>query len=142
MVSFEKNVLIDSSPETVFAYVSDPSKMPEWISSVVEVRDIIGTGEGQQYDWTFQAVGLLLRGQSTVVESVLNELAVHQSIGSVSSVTTLLVEPRERGTSLTFKAEYRIPIPVLGRLAEHLIEKRDSRLFDLALANVKEMMER
>jgi hypothetical protein len=107
----------------------------------MEVRDVIGTGEGQQYGWTYKYVGLLLTGQSTVVEYVPNELSVHQTIGTINSVWTFRVEPHEDVTTLTLDVEYEIPIPVLGKLAEHLVVRRDARSLEVALANVKEFLE-
>ena len=60
--------------------------MAEWLTKMVEVRDIVGTGEGQQYEWTYKYAGLLLRGQSVVVQHVPNRLAVSQSIGMIGSM--------------------------------------------------------
>jgi hypothetical protein len=37
--------------------------------------------------------------------------------------------------------EYTIPIPVLGKIAEKIMLKRNEREADLAMANVKEKME-
>ena len=42
----------------------------------------------------------------------------------------------------TIEVEYTIPVPVLGKLAEHLIVKRDARTLEMALTNVQETLER
>jgi len=135
------NVVIAAPVAKVFEYVADPATMVEWLSSMMEIRDLIGTGAGQQYGWTYKYVGLLLNGQSTVVEHVPNELAVHQTIGTINSVWTFKFEPHDEGTSLTLEVEYSIPIPVLGKLAERLVLRRDKRTLDFALTNVKELLE-
>jgi uncharacterized membrane protein len=141
-MKFLKNsVVINAPTDRVLTYVNDPTTMVDWVPTMMEIRDVIGTGEGQQYGWTYKYVGLLLRGQSTVVEYVPNELSVHQTIGTINSVWTFRVEPHEDGTTLTLDIEYTIPIPVLGKLAEHLVVKRDARALELALANVKELLE-
>ena len=44
-------------------------------------------------------------------------------------------------TSTTFKVEYTVPIPVLGKLAEAVIVKMNDREGDLILANLKARME-
>jgi uncharacterized membrane protein len=141
MVSLTKSVVVNAPPDKVFAYVTEPTKMAEWLVSMVEARDVIGSGEGQQYEWTYKMLGLQLRGQSTVVEHVPNELSVHQSIGSIDSNWSLGVEPNEAGTTFTVEVEYHIPIPVLGRMAERFLVKRDARDLEQSLANVKEMLE-
>ena len=140
MVSLKRSVVISAPADKVFAYVNEPTTMPEWLPSMVDIRDVIGSGAGQQYGWTYQYVGLPLRGQTTVVEHVPNERSVHQSIGTIDSVWTFSVEPHEEDTRLTIEIEYDIPIPVLGKLAEPFVVKRDTRTLESALTNVKEML--
>jgi len=133
--------VIHAAPERVFAYVTEPSLLPEWLPSMVEVRNVVGTGAGQQYEWTYKMAGLLLRGQSTMVEYVPNQCAVHQSIGTIGSDWTLTVEPHEERAVLHIEVEYSVPVPVLGKLAERLAVSRDARDFALAFDNVKETLE-
>ena len=139
MVVLKKSVVIRAPADEVFAYASEPRTFAEWLPNFVEARDVVGTGAGQQYGWTYKYVGLLLRGQCTVVEYVPNELAVHQSIGTISSVWTIRVEPHEVGTTLTIEVEYTIPIPVLGKVAEQFTVRRDARTLEWALTNIEEM---
>lgn len=141
-MKFVKNhAVIEARSDRVLAYVNDPTMMVDWIPHMMEIRDVIGTGEGLQYGWTYKYVGLLLTGQSTVVEYVPNELCVHQTIGAINSVLTCRVEPHEEGTRLTIDVEYGIPIPVLRKLAEHLVVRRDARELKAMVANVKELLE-
>jgi hypothetical protein len=125
----------------VFAYVDDPMTLVEWLPSMIEIRNVIGTGAGQQQEWTYKMVGLLLRGQATVVEHVSHQSAVHQTIGMISSNFGYAVEPLEEGSVLTLEVEYSVPIPVLGKLAEHIVLRRNEREFQMALENVKETLE-
>ena len=140
MLFLKKSIVINAPAEKVFAYVTEPTTMPDWFPGGVEVRNVMGSGEGQQYEWTHKYVGILLRGQTTVVEHVPNKRSVHQSIGTISSVWTFSVEPHEEGTTLTIEVEYNIPIPVLGKLAEPFVVKRDTRTLESALANIEEML--
>ena len=141
VASLTESAVIAAPPSRVFAYVSDPMKMAEWIPSLVEIRDLIGEGEGQQFGWTYKYVGLLLNGQSTVVEFVQDECFVMQSIGTILSAWAIRIAPHPDGCTLTIDVEYAIPIPVLGKLAEHVVLKRDARTLDLTLANAKEIIE-
>ncbi|MGB5548651.1 MAG: SRPBCC family protein, partial [Polyangiales bacterium] len=118
-----------------------PGTLPDWLPSMFEVRNVIGTGAGQQYEWTYKMAGLLLRGQSTGIEHVPDERAVHQNIGMIGAIWGYTVEPHQEGTTLTIDVEYSIPIPVLGKLAEHIAIRRNKREFDMALTNVKETLE-
>ena len=141
MAFVRKEVVVDAPVERVFEYINEPSTLSEWLPSMVDVREVVGTGLGQQYEWTYKMAGLLLRGQSTIVELVPNERAVHQSIGTIGSVWTYTFEPHDGGTALTIEVEYTIPIPVLGKLAEKLALSRDARDLEVALINVKETLE-
>ena len=49
--------------------------------------------------------------------------------------------PTKKGRRLTLEVEYNVPIPVLGKLAEHIAARRNAREFELALTNVKETLE-
>ena len=85
MASWNDSILIHASPEDVFAYVDDPTELPTWLPSMIEVRNVIGTGLGQQYEYAYKMGGLVLRGQNTVIEHVPNELGLHQVIGMISA---------------------------------------------------------
>lgn len=141
MTVVRKEVVVDAPVERVFAYINEPTTLSEWLPSMVGVQGVIGSGLGQQYEWTYKMAGLLLRGQSTIVEMVPNERAVHQSIGTIGSIWTYTVEPHDGGTALTVEVEYTVPIPVLGKLAEKIAVRRDARDLEAALVNVKETLE-
>ncbi len=141
MASWKDSILIHASPNDVFAYVDDPTELPTWLPSMIEVRNVIGTGLGQQYEYTYKMGGLQLRGQNIVIEHVPNERGLHQVIGMISALWDYSVEPHPEGTLLNIEVEYSIPIPVLGRLAERLAIKQNAASFELALINVKDVME-
>ena len=141
MASYENSVLIQAPLGQVFKYVNEPRTFPDWVHGMVEVRNVIGTGEGQQYEWTFKMLGMQLRGQSIAVNYVQGDCAAYQSIGMIESIWTNIVEPHDRGTNLTIKVEYSIPAPVLGKLAERLTVRRNQRGLDATLLNAKEVLE-
>lgn len=141
MDSWKNSIVIHAPADAVFAYVDDPMRLAEWLPHIIEVRNVIGTGAGQQFEWTAKMAGLLLRGQSTVIEHVPNRCGVHQTIGMVSSTFGYAVEPRAEGAALTLEVEYSIPMPLIGRLAERVVLRRNTREFELALVNVKETLE-
>jgi len=141
LASYEGSIVIDAPVSEVFAYANAPSTMPDWMSALVEVRNVIGSGAGLQWEWTYKMAGVHVRGQSVIVDYILNECATHQGIGMLSVDWTTMVEPHDGGTKLTAKLEYTIPVPVLGRLAEHLTIRRNARELDASLLNLKETLE-
>lgn len=141
MIVVTDSIVVNAPRERVFAYVTDPATMAEWMPFVMEIEGIVGSGEGQQYEWTSKLVGILYHGEVVVVEHVPNELSVHQSIGAVHSTTTFRTETADEFTKLVLELAYEVPLPVLGKLAEHAIGRRGARALATALIDVKEILE-
>jgi uncharacterized membrane protein len=141
LASYEGSIFINAPVSEVFAYVNAPSTMPDWMTAMVEVRNVIGSGPGLQWEWTYKMAGVHVRGESVIVDYILDECATHQGIGMLSVDWTTMVAPQDAGTKLTVKLEYTIPVPVLGRLAEHLTIRRNARELDTSLTNLKEVLE-
>ena len=141
MASWKHSIEINAPADRVFAYLDEPMNLPDWMPGMVEVRNVIGTGAGQQYEWSYKMAGIVMRGQTTVIEYVVNDCAVHQNIGSISAIWGYCLEPSEQGTRVTIDVEYSIPIPVIGKLAERIVLRRNEREFHLAMENLKELLE-
>lgn len=141
MPSYENSIVINAPLSDVFTYVNEPKTFPDWVHGMIDVHNVIGTGEGQQYEWTFKMVGMQLHGQSVAVNYIQDECAAYQSIGMIESIWTNIVEPSDGGTKLTIKVEYSIPAPVLGKLAEALTLRRNERGLNATLINAKEVLE-
>jgi len=141
MPTINKSTNVNAPVEKVFAYVTDPTSLLEWMVSISEVTDVTGSGVGQRYHWKYKMMGIPLQGQTTFTEFVANERAVTESKGGVESTFTFTFAPHEGGTKLDLKTEYTIPIPVLGKLAEQLVLKRNEREASMWMENIKERME-
>ena len=141
MVKVERSITINSPVEKVFNYLADPMAQPEWIPSMMDVKDVSGSGVGQHFRWTYKMAGVLLKGETTVTEHIPNERRVTQSKGGVTSTWIINLETHDGGTMMELDIEYTIPIPVIGKLAEKIVLKRNEREADLAMANIKEKME-
>ena len=141
MVKVQRSITINAPVEQVFAYIEDPMNITEWLPSMMEVKDVAGSGVGQHYRWTYKMAGVRLEGDTTVKENIPNELRVVETKKGVVSTWSYTFEPREGGTKLNLDIEYTIPIPVLGKLADKLILRRNEREVDVVLANIKDKME-
>ena len=141
MITYDNSIVIKASVSEVFTYVNDLTTMADWLTGLVEVRNVIGAGEGQQCEWTFKLIGIPLCGQAVVVDCVENKRCTHQSIGMFSATWKQMVEPHEDGTKLIIEVEYTLPLSVLGKLAEPLTVRRMGRDLDSSLLNIKEALE-
>jgi len=141
MKKVERNITINAPVEQVFAYIEDPMNITEWLSSMMEVKDVAGSGVGQHYRWTYKMAGVRLEGETTVTENIPNKRRVAKTKRGVVSIWSYTFEPHEGGTKLNLDIEYTIPVPVLGKLAEKFVLRRNEREADLAMANIKDKME-
>ena len=141
MQRIERSIEIKGPVDRVYAYVANPDNLTEWMSSLVEVRNVSGTGAGQRFEWTYKMVGIPLDGETTVVEDAPNERRVTKSTGGIESQWTLTFAPIAEGTRLTLEVAYAIPLPVLGKLAERLVVGRNEREMELSLQNIKDRCE-
>jgi carbon monoxide dehydrogenase subunit G len=141
MPTINNSINISAPVEKVFAYLSDPRNSPEWLGSLSEVTDVTGSGVGQHYHWKYNMLGVPLRGETTVSEHVPNERRVTEGKGGVTSTWTFTFAPHEGGTKLDVELDYTIPVPVLGKLAEKLVLKRNQREAQMSMENIKERLE-
>ena len=141
MPTINNSIHINAPVEKVFAYMTEPTNLPEWMVSLLEVTGVTGSGVGLNYQWKYKMIGIPLQGQTMFTEFVASEGVVTESKGGVASTFTFTFAPHEGGTTLDLKVEYTIPIPVLGKLAERLVLKRNEREASMWLENVKERME-
>ena len=141
MAKVERSITIDAPVEKVFSYISNPNNELESIPSITDIRDVTGEGLGRKWGWTYKMVGFSLKGESEVIEYIPNQRLVHKSKGGIESTWTYTFNPENGGTRLNVVVEYKIPIPVLGKVGERMVLNRTEREADLAMTNTKESLE-
>lgn len=142
MAKLEKSITINAPVEKVFGFIDGAANLPEIWPSLIEVMDVKRLPKGGHSDrFVYKMAGIRLEGTSEDIEFVPNERIVTKTTGGADSIQTWLFEPEAGGTKVTFRAEYTVPIPVLGKLAEAVIVKMNEREGDLLLANLKARME-
>jgi uncharacterized membrane protein len=141
MAELKKSVFVDAPVEEVFGYLRDPMSNVEWLPSMEEIKEVRGEGVGARFRWVYRMAGIALEGESTATEFVPNERFTTQSSGGVESTWYWTFAPEGGGTRINVVIEYKVPIPVLGRLAEALVVKQNDRELDTAMANIKARVE-
>jgi uncharacterized membrane protein len=142
MARVEKSIMINAPVEKVFSYVEGPTNLPEIWPSMVEARDVEELeGGGYKFGWVYKMAGMRFEGTSETIEYVANQRTVTDNKGGIESKITWRYEPKDSGTKVTFDAEYTVPIPLLGKLAEAIIVKQNEREAETLLANLKDQME-
>jgi carbon monoxide dehydrogenase subunit G len=141
MAKIQKSIIINAPPEKVFAYLEDPMNVPEWLPGMIEARNITGSGVGQRFEWTYKMLGIQFKGETEVTEVIQNQRSVEKSKAGIESIWVYTYEPHEGGTKLSMDIDYKVPVPVLGKLAEKLVLKTNEREAELALENIKTIVE-
>ena len=141
MAKIHRSIEIKAPVREVYAYLSDPEKDPEWMASMIEVNNVTGSGIGRHFDWTYKMAGMRIKGETTRTEDVPEKHIVDQTKGGVESTWTFNLETSKDVTVLNLDIDYKIPVPVIGKLAERVLLKRNEREADLNLTNLKEKLE-
>ena len=137
----QQSVDIKSSIGRVFAYIEDPSTHTQWLPSLMDIRNVTGSGKDRHWEWTYKMVGVPLEGEGSVIAHVPNERLVIRTKGSTEGLWTFVLEPHQGGTRLDLTVEYSIPMPILGKLAEKLVVRRNERELAVAVQNIKDHCE-
>ena len=141
MATIKNSININAPVEKVFEDLT-PEHLPEVWPSLVEVNNIQELPNGGfSWDWVYKMAGMRFTGSSEHTEVVPNERTVSLSTGGIDSTITWEYQPVDGGTKFTTTVEYKVPIPLLGKLAESIIVKMNENESNVLLANVKAMME-
>jgi uncharacterized protein YndB with AHSA1/START domain len=140
MASIKSSITINAPVEKVFEFTK-PENLPQIWPSLVEVKNVkrLPNG-GYSWDWKYKMAGMSFNGSSEHVEFVENEQTVSKSTG-IESTITWTYEPVGSSTKMTSLTEYKIPVPLLGKLAESFIVKMNENESDVILENLKARME-
>jgi uncharacterized membrane protein len=142
MAKLQKSITINAPVEKVFAYLSDPKNLPEIWPSMIEVKDVQpATGGGYNFSWVYKMAGMRFDGASETTEEIPNERTVTESTKGIESRFVWTYKPENGGTNLMVDIEYKVPVPLLGKLAEAFIIKQNAQEADTLLSNLKARME-
>ena len=142
MAKFQKSITINAPVEKVFSYLSDPKNLPEIWPSMVEIKDVKPSpAGGYNFGWVYKMAGMRFDGASETTEQITNQRTVTKSTKGIESHFVWAYKPENGGTKLTVDIEYKVPIPLLGKLAEAFIIKQNEQEADTLLANLKARME-
>ena len=139
MAKLTKSITINAPVEKVFKYVEEPTNLPKFWPSMVEVSDVKRSGDQvRTFNWVYKMAGLKVDGNTEITERIPNQKTVSVSTGGtiVSNYA-----PEGQGTKVTVDADYKIPGALLGKLAEPLVIRINERESETLLENLKTIME-
>ncbi len=140
MAHIEKSIHIDAPLEAVFEYTAMIASIPEWYTSMLEVRNATRprAETGVTYDWTFKMAGTHFDGKTEYLEVLPNERARNKSEAGIPAKWEWRYARDGAGTRVTATVDYTVPGKLLGKIADKLfIERLNERDLEHALANLK-----
>lgn len=143
MTGLQQSTFIEAPLEKVFQYYADPKNLPEIWSSLIEVKDTTYSPEGwpQNFRWTYKMGGMRFEGSTENIEYEHNRRYLAESKGGIESTIETTFEEQDGKTLVTDRIRYRVPIPLLGRMAERALEKMNENEVATIHANLKARME-
>jgi uncharacterized membrane protein len=142
MATVNKSITINTPVEKVFKYATEPSNLPEIWPSLVENKLVerLPNG-GNKTQFVYKMAGMRFEGISEDTEFIPNQRVVSKTEEIVESEMIWEYQSEGEATKVTFRVEYTVPIPLLGKLAEAFIVKQNDNEAEVILANLKARME-
>jgi uncharacterized protein YndB with AHSA1/START domain len=137
VATVDKEVAVKVPVAEVFSYLSEPSNLPEIWPSLMEVKEVQSLPNGgYRFQWVYKMVGMRFEGAGEYTEIVPNQWFVIETKGGISSKITWTFRSNEDMTRVTLTIEYKVPIPLLGKLAEAIIVRMNDQEGDLIMVNL------
>ncbi|MFC1902345.1 SRPBCC family protein [Chloroflexota bacterium] len=141
MLRIDEEFILELPVEKIFDYVHEPRNLPEIWSSLIEVKDIQALPNGgYRVRWFYKMVGMRFEGTAENTKLLPNHLIVLETKGGISSTITWTfrsLENMNNATRVTFTIEYKIPVPILGKIAEPIIRKINHQEITLMTTNLQ-----
>lgn len=142
MANVRKSILLNSPVEEVFAFVENPSNMPDVWPSLERVTDVERQPNGgYSCNYIYRIAGMRFEGHTDLVEHVPNQRIVTRSKIGMEGIVRWTFQPEGNGTRLTIEAEYIVPMPLVGKIAAALLVHPNEREAETLLTNIKAKQE-
>lgn len=131
------SIEINAPADLVYEFMTTPKNLPSVFPSLMEVSNAKRSPDGaHSFDWIYKMAGVKVKGHSETIENVSGKKIVTKNSG-IPGTFFWTYEAKGNRTILSCEAQYTIPTPVLGALAETIIAKMNDHDLETLLRNVK-----
>jgi uncharacterized membrane protein len=139
-------VRINAPADRVWALLTDATRLAEWQSGLVEVKDVSGSLDqvGSRYTSVIRVAGRPIEGQWEVTKAEPNRLLELRGTAPAGgrATTRASVEPADGGTDLSVDFDYEPPTGFLAQFASRLfVERAIERAIRHSNENFKALVE-
>ena len=116
-----KSTHVDATPERVMSFFLDSTATPPGITmeAVYESPDVVGNS----YEWTFKMLGMPRKGVTVYTDYIHGERLTSRNFGAMEGTSTVMVEPDNGGSKVTFEMDSRLAVPLISRFLEPMLRK-------------------
>ena len=143
MAPIDKELMINAPAEKIYNFVLKSSNLTRIWPSLVEIKNekLLPNG-GYSANWMYRMAGIYLAGKAECIEVVPNRWFSVKLEGAVDCIMTWTFRKKDNiQTKVTITLDYHVSLPLLNRLAEHIIVKMNDHEAELVLANLRLIME-
>lgn len=142
MTKLSKSIHVKAPAENVYNFLFEPENLVKIWPSLIEIKNLqkLPNG-GNKYTWVYKMAGMRFEGKGEDTEVSPYERITSKNEGGIDNIFSWLFEAKNEGTLVTLETEYKVPIPLLGKLAENIIVKQNEREAEVILENLKAIME-
>jgi len=138
MAKVEKAATVNVPIERIFRYINEPSNWLEFWPSLMEITDVQSLPNGgYSGSWVYKMAGMRFKGAGEYTSVVPNKWLVIETKGGVRSTITWSFRSQGNKTRVSLTIEYKVPIPLLGKLAEAIVVKMNEQEADLIMYNLQ-----
>jgi uncharacterized membrane protein len=121
----------------------NPSRRPEWMTNLHEVRNVTGDQVNDSWEYTYTMLGRSFTGKITVLEAETPQTVKLALSGGITGTQEWRLTPTPEGmTLLRFVFDYTVPVVLGGGLTDKLfIERQNERQLRSSLENLKHLVE-
>jgi uncharacterized protein YndB with AHSA1/START domain len=138
MGKIDKEVIVNAPVDIVFNYVANPHNWPEFWPSLIKITDVASLPNGgYSARYQFKMAGRIFNGSGEYIKFIPNLWIVIKTKGDIHSEITWTFRSSAHKTKVWLVLEYKIPIILLGLLAEPVINQMNNQNADVILKNLE-----
>jgi len=138
MAELERAAIVNAPIEKIFRYINEPRNWLEFWPSLMEMKDVQSLPNGgYRARWVYKMAGMRFKGEGEYIDVAPNHWLVIKTKGGIGSTITWTFRSAGNKTRVTLTIEYKVPIPLLGKLAEAIVVKMNEQEADLIMHNLQ-----
>ncbi len=138
MAKVDKEVWVEAPIEKIFGYIHEPRNWPEFWPSLMEIKDIqLLPNGGHSARGVYKMLGMRFEGTGECTKIIPHRFLVVETKGGINSTIAWTFRSWENKTRVTLTVEYKVPVPLVGKLAEAIIVKMNEQEADLIMDNLQ-----